>query len=145
MRLRRLQAREDLRVLEPGGVMPQMRARIERGAKLGEGPAFDQSHLRLRHVAARELVEKIGRPERLGDLVAAGLDVALLAQRAREGLEFEPARTDSGRLERIHDVAERGAARNLHLDGQARHGERRRYVPRGIARGGKQSEYYQAE
>jgi hypothetical protein len=59
MRLGNLQACEELRVLQAGGVMAQVRACVERGAELGESPALDEPDLGLRYVAACELLQEI--------------------------------------------------------------------------------------
>jgi folate-binding protein YgfZ len=128
-----LQAREDLRVVQPLGVVPQVGALVERGAELGEGPALDQAHLGLGDVAARELLQQLERRHRLRDLVAAGLDVAHLAHRARQRLELVAPDLDAGLFELLHGGAEAGAARNLDLDRVAGDLDRRADVPEAVA------------
>jgi len=88
------------------GLVAQERAGVERGAELGEGPALDQPHLGLHDVAARDLVEELHRRQRLEDLVAAGLDVAHLAERAREQLELVAPQRDARLFELLHRGAE---------------------------------------
>ena len=125
--------RQDLGFVEAGAVVAQVRARVERGAELHEGPALDQPHLGLGDVAARELLQELERRERLQDLVAAGLDGALPPEGARQELELVGAHRDAALLELLDGGAQAGAARDLDLDRQPRHRERRGHVPRGVA------------
>jgi len=117
--------------------VPQIGARVERGAELGEGPALGQPDLGLRDVAARQHIEQRERRHGPGELVAAGLDVALAAERAREHLELEPAYAHPRVLELLGDGAEARAGRDLEVERQARGLERRCDVPGGVARGGR--------
>ncbi len=123
----------------------QIRARVECGAELRERPAFDEAHFGLRDVAPRELVEKLGWRQRLGDLVASRLDVAHLAQGAREDLELVRTHADPGFLELLERGAKARAARNLDFHGVLADRDRRAEVPRAIARDGDAHENNETE
>ena len=140
MRLARLDAREDRRVLEAGGVVAQIGARVEHGAKLRESPAFDEAHFRLRDVAARQLVEQIHRRERRHDQVVTGLDVALAAQDARQRLEVIRPHLHAGALELGHGGAKAGARRDFDFGGQLGDFQRRSDVPGGVTTGAEHGE-----
>ena len=53
MLLGEAQPLEDLLVGQAFGLVSEIRAGVERGAELGESPAFDEAHFGLRDVAAR--------------------------------------------------------------------------------------------
>ena len=133
---RGLEPGEDLGVLQAFGVVAQVGALIERGAELRERPALDQPDFGLGDVAAGELLEQLHRRHRRGDLVAAGLDVAHLAQAARQQLELVAPDTNARLFELLHGRAKAGTAGNLDLDRIAGDGYRRADVPKGVADGG---------
>ena len=125
--------------------MAQVRARVERGAELGERPALEQPDLGLGDVAAGELLQQLERRDRLRDLVAARLDIALLAERAREQLELVAADHDARLLELLHRGAKPGAARDLHLHRILADPDRRAEVPRAVAGSRGQGNHQEAE
>src|SRR3954469_10679267 len=129
----RLDALQQLDVLDAVAFVLEIRARLERGAELRESPSFDQAYFCLRDVAARELVEELDRRDRLRDLVVAGLDVTLASEQA--GKRFEVVRLDAhaGTLEERDRAAQALARGNLDLGGFGRHADRRADVPSGIA------------
>jgi hypothetical protein len=123
----------------------QIGARVQQRAELAEGVALDEAQLRLLHVAASELVEQRARRRPLGELVVAGLDLTALAEPAREELELPPVQGNAGLLQLRDRRAQAGAARNLHLDGQRAHLERRVHVPRAVAGHGQEREKQELE
>src|SRR5437764_7445141 len=145
MALGRLNAGENLGVLEAGRVMAQVRARIERHAELREGPSLDEPDLGLRDVAARELLQELHRRDRAGDQVVAGLDVALAAHRPGEHLEMQRTHFDPGAVELRHGRTQARARGNFDIRRKLRDLERRRDIPSGVAAGAEQEENYESE
>ena len=145
MRLGRLDALQDLAVFQPLCVVAQVGACVELAAKLGERPAFDEPGLGLGHIAARQLLEQLDRPQRLGEKVVAGLDVAAAAERARQRFELIRAHLDARALQLADRRAQARALRDFDFRGDSRHRYRRADVPRGVAAGAEHDEQQQCE
>src|SRR5262249_12552520 len=128
-----VQRTEEIRVRERSGIVLEVGMAVQRRPDLPDVPALYQTHLGLRYVAARQLVEQRQRRHPLGQLVTAGLDTLRPAQTAREQLEAPRANRDAGLLEKLRSAAQARTGRHIEPHRQRRERNRPEHIPGCIA------------
>src|SRR5579862_384855 len=95
--------------------MRDVRIVVQCATKLRIRRPFDDRDRRLRHVALRQLREKLGQRDPLLDLVAAGLDRAVGALDAGKGGERERVREDAFGVQGPCDARKRRARTHVEI------------------------------